>query len=108
MARKTGARIVLVTCGSREEARRVARFAVQARLAACVNLVSAPLESIYRWKGKVETAKEFLLVMKSSKGKLARLEREVKRIHSYELPEFLVLEITGGSEAYLKWLLGAV
>ena len=108
MSEKEKVIVVLTTCPDEGVGMQIAGALVGEGLAACVNLVSAPLESIYRWKGKVETAKEFLLVLKSSKGKLARLEREVKRIHSYELPEFLVLDITGGSEAYLKWLLGDV
>jgi periplasmic divalent cation tolerance protein len=98
------AKVVLVTCGTREEARRIARSVVRKRLAACVNLVPLPLESVYRWKGRVERAKEFLLVIKTIAGKLARLEKLVVVLHSYELPEFLVLDIAGGSAGYLKWL----
>jgi periplasmic divalent cation tolerance protein len=104
MARKPNAKIVLVTCGSRPEARKIARAVVGAKLAACVNVLSAPVESVYRWKGKVETAKEFLLVIKTTTRKLTQLEKEVARLHSYEVPEFLVLSVADGSKAYLKWL----
>jgi len=97
-------RIVLVTCGSRIEARRIARKLVEARLAACVNIVSAPVESIYRWKGKLETAREFLLVIKTAASRLGALEKEIKKLHSYEVPEFLVLSVSAGSADYLKWL----
>jgi len=98
------ARVVLVTCGSLAEARRIARAVVEARLAACVNIVGAPVESIYRWKGKVEKAREILLVMKTTAGRLAALEREVRRLHSYDVPEFIALTVSAGSREYLRWL----
>src|SRR5215813_6392269 len=104
MARETNAKIVLVTCGSSSEARRIAKTVVKAKLAACVNVVSAPVKSVYRWKGNVETAKEFLLIIKTTTNSLKRLETEVSRLHSYDVPEFLVLNIASGSRAYLQWL----
>jgi periplasmic divalent cation tolerance protein len=99
-----GKRVVLVTCGSLKEARRIARGVVGKRLAACVNVGTAPVESVYRWKGKVESAREFLLVMKTTAARLATLEKEVKRVHSYDVPEFVVLEIAAGSKEYLRWV----
>jgi len=96
--------VVLVTCGSRAEARRIARAVVTQRLAACANLLEGRVESVYRWKGKVEQAREFLLLMKTSKARLAALEAEVKRLHSYEVPEFIALPVVEGSPAYLRWL----
>ena len=108
MAKGTSARIVLVTCGSLAEGRKIARAAVTKRLAACVNIVSAPAESIYRWKGKVESAKEFLLVIKTMARRLKELEKEIARSHSYEVPEFLVLRVDSGSRSYLEWLAQAV
>jgi periplasmic divalent cation tolerance protein len=78
------------------------------RLAACVNIVAAPAESIYWWKGKVERASETLLILKTVARRLKDLEREVRRLHSYELPEFLVVKIGGGSKEYLQWLAEAV
>ena len=104
MARKMDARIVLVTCASRPEARKIANAVVTAKLAACVNILSAPVESVYRWKGKVETANEFLLMMKTTTRRLRALEKEVVRLHSYDVPEFLLLPVAAGSPAYLKWL----
>ena len=104
MAQTSKARIVLVTCGSRREARKIAQAVVGARLAACVNVICAPVESIYRWKGKVEAAKEFLLVIKTTAKRVDALQNEVARLHSYEVPEFLVLGVAGGSAGYLKWL----
>ena len=101
-------RVVLVTCGSLAEGRRIAQGVVGARLAACVNIGSAPVESVYRWKGKVERAREFLLVMKTTAKRLRELEREVKRLHSYDVPEFIALPIAAGSREYLVWLGGSV
>lgn len=103
-ARASKARIVLVTCSGRQEARKIAKVVVGARLAACVNVILAPVESVYRWQGKVENAKEFLLVMKTTGGRLGALQKEVTRLHTYEVPEFLVLDVTGGSSNYLRWL----
>jgi periplasmic divalent cation tolerance protein len=97
-------RIVLVSCGKLKEARRIARAVVAKRLAACVNVMVSPVESFYTWKGKLEKAREFLLVIKTSEKCLVALEKEVMRLHSYEVPEFVVLEIAGGSKEYLRWL----
>jgi len=97
-------RIVMVTCGSPKEAKRIAQSVVGKRLAACVNIVQSPVESIYAWKGRVEKAREYLLVMKTTAKRLAELEREVKRLHSYDVPEFIALKVTGGSASYLSWL----
>jgi periplasmic divalent cation tolerance protein len=96
--------VVLVTCGSRAEARRIARAVVTERLAACTNLLEARVESVYRWEGKVEQAREFLLLMKTSLARLGALEAEVKRLHSYDVPEFIALPVVAGSKAYLRWL----
>ncbi|MGH9716500.1 MAG: divalent-cation tolerance protein CutA [Candidatus Acidiferrales bacterium] len=96
--------IVLVTCGSPKEARRIARSVVEARLAACVNVLRAPVESIYRWNGKVEIAREFLLVIKATRKRFAALDAEVRRLHSYDVPEILALPIERGSKAYLAWI----
>lgn len=104
MACETEARVVLVTCGSLKEARKIAKVVVEKRLAACVNVVSAPVESVYRWKGKIETAREFLLFVKTTVGRLKLLEKEIVELHSYDVPEFLVLKVAGGSREYLSWL----
>jgi periplasmic divalent cation tolerance protein len=104
MVRATEARVVLVTCGSLPEARKIAKAVVGKRLAACVNVISAPVESVYRWKEKAESAKEILLVIKTTARRLKDLEREIARLHSYEVPEFLVLQVDAGSQSYLGWL----
>src|SRR6266850_2870258 len=96
-------RIVLVTCGSIAEARKIGRSVVEKKLAACANIVPS-VESIYRWKGKVERAREVLVVIKTTANRLPELEREVKRLHSYDVPEFIVLSIVAGSSKYLAWL----
>jgi periplasmic divalent cation tolerance protein len=99
-----GKRVVLVTCGSLKEARKIAAGVVGARLAACVNVGTAPVESVYLWKGKVETAREFLLVIKTTAARLGALEKEVTRLHSYDVPEFVVLEVSAGAREYLQWV----
>ena len=99
-----GNRVVLVTCGTLSEGRKIARRVVQKKLAACVNVLRSPMNSYYTWKGKLETAREYLLVIKTTVKRLPQLEKEVKRLHSYEVPEFIALAITDGSRAYLSWL----
>lgn len=98
------ARIVLTTTGSRDEAEQIAHSLVEERLAACVNIVPG-LTSVYRWKGDTETAEEFLLIVKSVAANLDRIESTLRRLHSYELPEFLVLTPESAGKSYLNWLL---
>src|SRR5258705_4773390 len=83
--------LVLVTCASTGEARRIARSVVEARLAACVNILPGAVTSIYRWKGKVESGRERLLLIKTSRKRLAKLRATITRIHSYDMPEFIDL-----------------
>jgi periplasmic divalent cation tolerance protein len=104
MKKARGERVVLVTCGSMREARRIAREAVDRRLAACVNILRTPVESVYRWKRKVERAREFLLLIKTTRSRLRDLEKVIRKLHSYEVPEMVTLQIAEGSETYLRWL----
>jgi periplasmic divalent cation tolerance protein len=97
-------RVVLVTCSSLTEARRIARRVVSKRLAACVNIVLSPVESFYTWKGNLEKTREYLLVIKTTTKRLAALEKAVMRLHSYDVPEFIALPIAAGSPNYLSWL----
>ncbi len=97
-------RIVLVTCGSMGEARRIGKTVVEKKLAACATFLRGGVESVYRWKGKVERAREVLVMMKTTARRLKELEREVKRMHSYDVPEFIVLPIIEGSREYLGWV----
>lgn len=96
--------VVLVTCASATQARRIARAAVDARLAACATILPGALTSIYRWKGKVESAREHLLLIKTSRKRLGKLQAAVERLHSYDVPEFIALPILAGSRTYLAWL----
>jgi periplasmic divalent cation tolerance protein len=96
--------LVLVTCSGTAEARRIARAVVEERLAACVNILPGPVMSTYRWKGKVESARERLLLIKTSRKRLAKLEAAVERLHSYDVPEFIAVPIADGSSAYLSWI----
>jgi periplasmic divalent cation tolerance protein len=104
----TGKIVVLVTCGSAKEARKIARAVVQQRMAACANIVATPVQSVYRWKGRVESAKEFLLIIKTTQARFAKLKAEVKRLHSYDVPEIIALPIARGSAAYLTWISDSV
>ena len=98
-------RIALVTCASIAEARKIARKVVEKKLAACANILPG-VESIYRWKRKVERTREVLMILKTSAARLPELEREVKRLHSYDVPEFIALPIAAGSKEYLRWVGG--
>jgi periplasmic divalent cation tolerance protein len=95
--------IVLTTCSSAEQAGSIARRLVEARLAACVSVVPGA-RSYYRWQGAIESSEEHLLLIKSSRELAGELQQEIGKLHSYELPEFLVLPIVDGSENYLDWL----
>lgn len=97
-------RIVLVTCPTLALARKIARAVVHKRLAACVNVARSPVESFYTWKGKLESAREHLLLIKTTAHRLSPLEREVRRLHTYAVPEFIAFPITEGSPEYLAWL----
>jgi periplasmic divalent cation tolerance protein len=99
----TNKRLVLTTTSSQEEARRIAHALVERRLAACVNVVSR-IDSIYRWKEKVEEAQEFLLLIKTTESAVDQLREAIQELHSYEVPECIVLPIESGSEKYLNWI----
>jgi periplasmic divalent cation tolerance protein len=96
--------LVLVTCASAAEAKRIACAVVEARLAGCVNILPGAITSFYRWEGKVESAREHLLLIKTSRKRLAKLQAAIEQLHSYDVPEFIALPIAAGSRAYLAWL----
>jgi periplasmic divalent cation tolerance protein len=100
---KTSARLVLTTTVSPEEAARIGRTLVEERLAACVTLVPG-VQSIFHWKGVVEDSVETLLLLKTGSEQLAALEVRLHQLHSYQTPEFLVLDVDSGSQRYLDWL----
>ncbi len=94
---------VLAAVGSAKDARRIARLLVDERLAACVQVIG-PITSTYRWKGKVETAREWLCLAKTRKSLYARVESAIRLNHPYEVPEILALPLSAGSRSYLAWL----
>ena len=100
-------RLVLTTCGSREIADRLALALVERRLAACVNVIPG-VRSTYRWAGKIETADELVLMIKTTTGKLTGIEATIKAVSGYELPELVAVEIAGGSADYLDWVAASI
>lgn len=99
----TDKRIVLSTAGSEEEARKIANALVERQLAACVNIVPQ-IESVYRWQGKMESAREWLLLIKTTAEKFAAVRDAIRELHSYDLPECISINIEDGSGAYLEWI----
>ena len=99
----TDKRIVLTTVGSEDEARKIAQHLVETQLAACVNIIPH-VESVYRWQGKLESSREWLLLIKTSSERFPAARDAIRALHSYELPECIAINIEDGSPAYLKWL----
>jgi periplasmic divalent cation tolerance protein len=97
------ARVVLTTAANPEEAERIARTLVDERLAACATLIPS-LRSIYRWEGRIEDSTETLLLIKTGAEQIPALETRLLALHSYQTPEFLVIEPAAGSAAYLAWM----
>ena len=95
--------IVIVTTSSKQEAEKIAQRLLDKRLIACANIIG-PVSSLFCWSGKTERAEEYLMLLKSRKDLFEKLAETVKALHSYEVPEILVLPVVGGSEAYLVWL----
>ncbi len=95
--------LVLTTYPVDGDVEAFARTLVEERLAACVNVLP-PMQSVYRWKGTVESATERQLLIKTKAATLAALEQRVQELHPYDVPEFLVVPIEAGSAAYLSWL----
>ena len=97
-------RLVMVTAPGEKQAASIGQALVAERLAACVNIVG-PVRSIYRWKEAVEDDTEYLMLIKTRARLVAKLERRVRELHSYEVPEVIALPVVGGSDAYLEWVL---
>jgi periplasmic divalent cation tolerance protein len=95
--------VVWTTIGSTADGREMASILVNERLAACVNVLPE-MASVYRWQGQVETDHERQLVIKTTVSRVAALRERVHELHDYDVPEFLVMPIVGGSEAYLNWI----
>jgi periplasmic divalent cation tolerance protein len=99
--------IVLTTIGADADAAALAKTLVEERLAACVNIVPG-VRSIYRWQGAVSQDLEQQLIIKTATASLNALEARLRQLHPYELPEFIVVHVSGGSDAYLNWVTESV
>ena len=99
--------LIFVTCGSKKEAHKIADALLRKRLIACANIISG-VKSVFRWKGRIDKAKEFLLILKTKRSNFKRVEKEVRRVHSYELPEIVALPIVAGNSDYLEWIKDSV
>ena len=95
--------VILVTVANQEEAIRIGKGVVNAKLAACANIIDG-IQSIYRWKGKVVKSQEVLLVLKSTKARYSALEKTIKAMHTYETPEIIALPVKRGLNRYLGWV----
>ncbi|MDP2754835.1 MAG: divalent-cation tolerance protein CutA [Nitrospirota bacterium] len=95
--------VVFITASNEDEAARIAKALIGARLAGCVNLIKN-IRSIYSWQGKVEDETEVLMIVKTQKSLFDSLMKKVKELHSYTVPEIIAIPIVEGSEDYLKWL----
>lgn len=103
MPSPTEAVLVLTTLPAAHDAAALARTLVGERLAACVNVLPE-MRSVYRWQGAVEAEAERQVLIKTSRQRTAALERRLRQLHPYDVPEFIVLEIADGSAAYLRWI----
>ncbi|MDP2766759.1 MAG: divalent-cation tolerance protein CutA [Candidatus Methanoperedens sp.] len=94
--------IVYITAGDMEEAKKIGRTLVEERFAACVNIF--PITSIFRWKGNIDEAQEFGIIVKTKTQKVKEIEKRVKELHSYEVPCVVSFNIEEGSADFLKWI----
>jgi periplasmic divalent cation tolerance protein len=95
--------MVFITAATRQEAQKIARSLLDKHLIACANILG-PVESQFWWQGKIDEAKEFLVLMKSNERLFEKLSKTIKEMHSYEVPEILALPIVKGGASYLEWL----
>jgi periplasmic divalent cation tolerance protein len=95
--------VILITASSKKEAERIASALIKEKLAACVNILDG-VTSLFWWQGKVDQAKETLLIVKSEKEKLSAIIKRVKSLHSYDVPEIIALPIIAGEKKYLRWI----
>jgi len=94
---------VFTTTDTEAGAKKIADVLVTARLAACVQVVG-PITSTYRWQGKIETAQEWLCIIKSTDALCDEVESAIRELHPYEVPEIIAVAVTAGSQEYLEWL----
>lgn len=95
--------VVMITCSSKKEANKVKKVLLEKRKAACVNIIPS-VDSSFRWKGKIDSSLEVLLLAKTKKKMLKKIVTLVKKLHSYEVPEIIALPIIGGNRDYLNWI----
>lgn len=95
--------VIFITCANNKEARRIATALIKNRLAACINIADK-IESIFWWEGKINLAKESLLIIKSRKTNLTKIVKRVKSMHSYSVPEIIALPVVAGNKDYFRWL----
>ena len=95
--------VVFITTSSLEEAKKIANFIVESKIAACVNIIEK-VDSIFSWKGNIENYRESLLIIKTKRNLFNKLKEEVKKLHSYTVPEIIAIPIVDGSEDYLTWI----
>ena len=103
MVEKQSKIVILITTSSAEEAHRIADQLLNQRKAACVNIIPR-VDSLFWWQGKLDSARESLMVIKTKTSKLKEITELVKKVHSYEVPEVIALPIIGGNEDYLRWI----
>jgi periplasmic divalent cation tolerance protein len=99
----TDAMVVLITAPNENDAEVIAKALLEARLAACVNIIRN-IRSLYRWQGKVEDEQEVLMIVKTRKERFGELVKKVRGLHSYTVPEIIALPVTDGLEEYLGWI----
>jgi len=99
--------VIFITAANRRECKKIARHLIEAKLAACVNITQG-IDSVYRWEGNIAEDKEFLMMVKSTRGLFPEIKRAVAKIHSYHTPEIICLPIIDGSRNYLEWIAQSV
>jgi periplasmic divalent cation tolerance protein len=94
---------ILTTTPNKKLAKKIADILLEKKLAACIQILG-PMDSTYRWKGKLATSKEYLCLIKSKQSKAGAIFMQLKKLHTYEVPEFIVTPISGGNKEYLRWI----
>ena len=95
--------VVFVTCASKKEAQVIAKRLLRDKSVACANIAEG-INSLFWWKGKIDKAKESLLILKTVRKNFKKIQGRIKKLHSYEVPEIIALPIEAGEEKYLKWI----
>lgn len=95
--------VIFSTVSSEEEAKKITRALLEEKLAACVNILPS-VESFFWWEGKIDTAREMLLIIKTLEKNIPFVTKRIKELHSYKVPEIIAMEISGGNNDYLRWI----